>query len=738
MSNPTNALHRRQQFHRRQNSTPLAFEAIKAPMIQTPAQRQQNSHRRGQSLDTINRLPQEDQTVSTTNAGLTPNGQHTLREAQQIKIARPGQHHPQVPSPLCETFFQNQQYFPFSNSNPGTPSAYFDDPSTLAAPGVQVGTPGAYPSELGMPVPAEFESIDVEMDGFSGQDYFQPDHLPVSDTVDQQLMQLRRQSQPDAQAFHQQPSTPTHQIAPCKFSLHGKDSTPNQVIAYFPLTPNTNSFPKFSNDPQRQYPATAHSSPTRQRPARLITSIENTPMQRGRSSQGQFSGGGGGELPSPPGTIQTFSRIKFDMASRPEPRSSTAESFPMMKSLSHQSLASSHPSPTSTMSPSASHFYSSPEKAPMLSNESDKVQLPRLEKAPVPVLPSSQTMPDLSRRSSPVRASLSPRRMSISDLNLEPGISASIEETNVTLDDIANFIEGPDPVDNKWVCRFDECNKRFGRKENIKSHVQTHLGDRQFRCDHCNKCFVRGHDLKRHAKIHTGAKPYPCDCGNSFARHDALTRHRQRGMCIGAFEGIQRKVIKRGRPRKHRPNMEERIDKATRTRQKAYEQEYHYASSTTGTSVSSLHSPPAETMESLSIRGSSPFDEIALFGSNSNQESVGFPPDLFTFTPPASPGYSTGNKPSPVHRSFTPTELDEIIELPSSPTPVNIAVNHESPPSLCNTSSSPMPETTMAFDFGNDPMAMLPELPKDAGRSDFDDFFDYRGMESSEQDFFLS
>ncbi|KAF2237311.1 hypothetical protein EV356DRAFT_421947, partial [Viridothelium virens] len=82
-------------------------------------------------------------------------------------------------------------------------------------------------------------------------------------------------------------------------------------------------------------------------------------------------------------------------------------------------------------------------------------------------------------------------------------------------------------------CLYEDCAKKFGRRENIKSHVQTHLGDRQFKCNECQKCFVRQHDLKRHAKIHSGDKPHICLCGNGFARHDALTRHRQRGVCIG-------------------------------------------------------------------------------------------------------------------------------------------------------------------------------------------------------------
>lgn len=151
---------------------------------------------------------------------------------------------------------------------------------------------------------------------------------------------------------------------------------------------------------------------------------------------------------------------------------------------------------------------------------------------------------------------------SIASINIEE----TRMETGITQDDISQYIQGPDPSDGKWICTFEECLKRFGRKENIKSHVQTHLNDRQYRCPTCRKCFVRQHDLKRHAKIHTGIKPYPCDCGNSFARHDALTRHRQRGMCIGAFDGIVRKVAKRGRPRKHRPEMDERVSKAARTR----------------------------------------------------------------------------------------------------------------------------------------------------------------------------
>ena len=154
-------------------------------------------------------------------------------------------------------------------------------------------------------------------------------------------------------------------------------------------------------------------------------------------------------------------------------------------------------------------------------------------------------------------------------------------------------------------------------------------------------------------------------------------------MCIGAFEGIIRKEIKRGRPRKHRPEMDDRVDKATRSRQKKLQGPNSqqsgsdpYASSASNYSISSWGSPPTETMDHLSIHGDprSPMmtydDTMNLFGFSSqgmdmNSETqmeplgqVALAPDMFSFTPPASPGYSTGNKPSPNnYRELTPAEL---------------------------------------------------------------------------------
>jgi regulatory protein SWI5 len=253
-----------------------------------------------------------------------------------------------------------------------------------------------------------------------------------------------------------------------------------------------------------------------------------------------------------------------------------------------------NPSPMKPLGPgfgSQNAFDNKPDLLPATDFDSQKTVIPFRASSPGSKSPSRRGSPH--RRTESVASITS--AASISDINIEE----TKTETGVTLDDIATYIQGPDPSDGKWLCLFDDCQKRFGRKENIKSHVQTHLNDRQYQCPSCHKCFVRQHDLKRHAKIHTGVKPYPCECGNSFARHDALTRHRQRGMCIGAFDGIVRKVVKRGRPKKIRPDMDDRLDKADRTRRKNKSASISSASSQSGYSDSSAANSPSNEFDGL-------------------------------------------------------------------------------------------------------------------------------------------
>ncbi|KAL8808249.1 MAG: hypothetical protein Q9223_007005 [Gallowayella weberi] len=277
---------------------------------------------------------------------------------------------------------------------------------------------------------------------------------------------------------------------------------------------------------------------------------------------------------------------------------------------------SSHYSPmSSALSPLMSSFESSPE----LTNMSLFENMSNLPDLSLPAhadrLPTLDSNSNLGAYPSPPKKKSHRRTQSEATVDID-GIN---EETGVTEDEISAYIMGP-LQDNRYMCVYEGCRKLFGRKENIRSHVQTHLGDRQWRCNHCQKRFVRQHDLKRHSKIHTGQKPHLCPCGNGFARHDALTRHRQRNTCIGGFgviEGMPQSPSKRGRPKK-RPDMESRRDKAARTREKALEKAT--SSSVSGSSDLSAPSPEMFFEELTMGEGRTNADEVVAIQSSETDD----------------------------------------------------------------------------------------------------------------------
>lgn len=335
-----------------------------------------------------------------------------------------------------------------------------------------------------------------------------------------------------------------------------------------------------------------------------------------------------------------------------------------------------------------------------------------------------------SRRASPHRRNESVDSVasvasaaSIASINIEE----TKTETGVTIEEISQHICSPETTDGKWTCLFDGCGKKFGRKENIKSHVQTHLNDRQYQCPTCKKCFVRQHDLKRHAKIHTGVKPYPCECGNSFARHDALTRHRQRGMCIGAFDGIVHKVVKRGRPRKNRPDMEERTAKSARQRRK--NMSISSTSSMSGYSDSSAVNSPDNNYNMLDDMVDLSIDKAASFSSAPM-------PSMMPIPPAAPPEAAPSPAPS-VHSYVSPDDMmEKTLSNPATPAK-SVASRYTTPPELSQ-SSSPPAAPLYDGDFGGpggcddvaaamisasgmvDPASMGAPMPVGIGESDED------------------
>ncbi len=416
------------------------------------------------------------------------------------------------------------------------------------------------------------------------------------------------------------------------------------------------------------------------------------------------------DIPSPPNTAPSKGRQRssVDLAAFPQPNFMNMSNLKMEIPGSTGGYTASNYSPMSNAVSSAiSSFQSSPEMAHMALFEDINVGVNGpLVTTKLSGLPSSQSADDLTVYPSPMKDGIHPRSQSMSENDPEDWI-----DTGVTCDEIASFIGFPEN-DNKWKCLYPHCDKKFGRKENIKSHVQTHLGDRQFQCKDCLKCFVRQHDLKRHANIHSGVKSYPCPCGKGFARHDALTRHRQRGMCIGAFEGTPKKVIKRGRPKKPRPDAEERLEKSAKTRQRVLEKRClgEYASSTSGSSASSYPSPD-QFFDDMDFTASSPSH-----GHGSLQQISGdISGDFFSFTPPTSPSYSTGNCFSSQHsqHSYTPKAVSmspspKITEVPEE--------QHELPKSNSGSRKS----STSYFDTP-------PELDLSSSSPAASKFFDFEG-----------
>lgn len=110
--------------------------------------------------------------------------------------------------------------------------------------------------------------------------------------------------------------------------------------------------------------------------------------------------------------------------------------------------------------------------------------------------------------------------------------------------ELDNYWTGPDE-DKIYTCTYKNCGKKFTRRYNVRSHIQTHLSDRPFGCQFCPKRFVRQHDLNRHVKGHIEARYSKCPCGKEFARLDALRKHQDRNICVGGNKNVISKPTKK-------------------------------------------------------------------------------------------------------------------------------------------------------------------------------------------------
>jgi len=85
------------------------------------------------------------------------------------------------------------------------------------------------------------------------------------------------------------------------------------------------------------------------------------------------------------------------------------------------------------------------------------------------------------------------------------------------------------PDEGEFPC--SQCDKRFGNRRNLMSHMRRHTGDYKLFCEDCGKGFFTQSKLDSHKRKHTGEKPFRClftTCLKRFRYKGDLSKHIKR------------------------------------------------------------------------------------------------------------------------------------------------------------------------------------------------------------------
>lgn len=76
--------------------------------------------------------------------------------------------------------------------------------------------------------------------------------------------------------------------------------------------------------------------------------------------------------------------------------------------------------------------------------------------------------------------------------------------------------------------RCTECGKTYSRKSVLIKHMEEHTGvfSKIFSCDFCDRIFRSSYNMQNHRRTHTGEKPYRCNvCEYDVTTKSQLDRH---------------------------------------------------------------------------------------------------------------------------------------------------------------------------------------------------------------------
>uniref|UniRef100_A0A7S3J6J6 C2H2-type domain-containing protein n=1 Tax=Euplotes harpa TaxID=151035 RepID=A0A7S3J6J6_9SPIT len=90
-----------------------------------------------------------------------------------------------------------------------------------------------------------------------------------------------------------------------------------------------------------------------------------------------------------------------------------------------------------------------------------------------------------------------------------------------------------------FVCKYDGCEREFGKAWNFLDHARMHEGSKPYSCAHCGKDFTQKGNMLKHLRLHEqprvrDRKVHACEhCGKSYTQKYNLKNH------LRTFHGIQ-------------------------------------------------------------------------------------------------------------------------------------------------------------------------------------------------------